>query len=104
MPALASDSRIADAPSSTAGSSLNPPPNFPMGVLAPATMTERLTTMLLPVGGPVILRGPPLGPVDSRPASGEGVADGHARSDRRLDRGPAPAPPQLLYAVGRRGP
>src|SRR5438093_9346006 len=36
---------MAAAPRSTAGRSLNPPPNFPMGVLAPATITDGVMTV-----------------------------------------------------------
>src|SRR5919106_7057446 len=43
MPDLESASRTAAAPRSTAGRSRKPPPNLPIGVLAPATMTEVVT-------------------------------------------------------------
>src|SRR6266536_827868 len=46
-PARARASRMATAPRSTAWSALNPPANFPMGVRAPATMTERSLVALM---------------------------------------------------------
>src|SRR2546430_2275942 len=109
---------MAAAPRSTAARSLNPPPNLPIGVRAPATITDALMTILLPglvmpvyadADGPTLPRGGRGGAREDDPRRHRAAVAGAVRGDQPgavlgCDRSPLrPARQPVLEGAARRG-